>query len=211
MEKIKICIVEDDAEFQEQISEKITKDEDIEILDTFSKGEEAIAKIPDLNPHIVIMDLTLKNSKFNGIETMLQLKLVAPDIKFLVLSSHSDEKMVFESLRVGAGAYLHKEDISRELTNSIKDFYKGGAPMSPGIADLVIKSFHIPTSELQLIQRLTAREKEILDYLSDGFLYKEIADKLGIKEGTVKQHTHKIYLKLQVNNRAEAIKKYLGY
>ena len=211
MEKIKICIVEDELEFQKWILRELSETPNIICEGKYTKGEDATANIPEINPDIVIMDLTLKGSKFNGVETMLRLKLVTSDIKFLVISSHSDEGKVFEALKVGAGAYLHKEDIPDNLAKLIIEFKEGGAPMSPGIAQMVINSFHKSVKDMQLLQKLTDREEELLKLLASGYLYKEIANKMGIKEGTVKQHAHKIYLKLQVNNKTEAIKKYLNY
>ena len=211
MEKIKVSIVEDDLEFQDWILEELKANPEIICTGMYTTGEEALTQIPVLAPDIVIMDLTLKKAKIDGIECMLRLKLVAPEIQFLVISANSDEGKVFEALRVGAGAYLHKEDIPRNLADLIVEYYNGGAPMSPGIAQRVIQSFHKPASDLVLLKELSNREKEILEQLSKGYLYKEIADHLQIKEGTVKQHTHHIYTKLQVNNRTEAIRKYLSY
>ena len=207
---IKVSIIEDDLEFQEWILEELNNAPTIKCVSRHLSGDEALTQIPQLQPDIVIVDLTLKKSKIDGIECMFRLKLVLPKIKFLVISAHSDEGKIFEALRVGAGAYLQKEDIPRQLTELIFEFHKGGAPMSPGIAQRIIKSFHQPANELVLLKELTFREKEILDHLSNGYLYKEIADNLDIKEGTVKQHAHNIYQKLQVNNRTEAIRKYLN-
>lgn len=210
MKDIKISIVEDDIEFQDWILEELDSVSNIICVSKHLTGEDALAEIPQLSPDIVIMDLTLKKSEIDGIECMLRLKLVSPEIKFLVISAHNNESKVFEALKVGAGAYIHKTEIFRKLKELIIEFYYGGAPMSPGIAQRVIKSFHSSVSDLILLRQISKRENEILQQLAKGFLYKEIADNLGIKESTVKQHTHKIYKKLQVNNRTEAIRKYLG-
>jgi DNA-binding NarL/FixJ family response regulator len=208
--KIRVSIVEDDIEFQKWIIEELSDAQSIECISTYDIAENALSSIPQQRPDIVIMDLTLEKSDIGGIECMLRLKLVSPGLKFLVITANSDENLVFEALRVGAGAYLQKGDIPKKLVELIYDFYEGGVPMSPGIARRVITSFHKPIEDLVLLKKLSQRENEILKLLSQGFLYKEIASNLGIKEGTVKQHAHKIYKKLQVNNRTEAIRKYLN-
>lgn len=210
MEKIIISIVEDETEFQEWIQEEIQEANNILCTGVFDVAENALAEIPSIKPDIVIMDLSLKKSDMDGIECMLRLKIVMPDLKFLVISSNDDERLIFEALRVGAGAYIDKSEITMKLINIIGDFNAGGAPMSPGIARLIIQSFQKTSEELKLINQLTPKEKEVLQFLAKGFLLKEIADKLNIVEGTVKQHTNKIYKKLQVNNRTEAINKYLN-
>ncbi|HFB99463.1 MAG TPA: response regulator transcription factor [Phaeodactylibacter sp.] len=209
-EEIKVVIVEDDLEFQKWVSEEINEASFIKCLQTFDIAEDALAAIPQLKPDIVIMDLGLEKSDIDGIECMLRLKVVAPHLKFLVITSNTDEAMLFEALRVGAGAYVQKGDIPKKLIDLLKDFHAGGAPMSPGIARRVIENFHKPTEDLMQIKKLSPREHETLALLSKGFLYKEIGGKLKIAEGTVKQHTHNIYKKLQVNNCIEAIRKYLN-
>lgn len=218
MNTIKVCIVEDDPEFQEWLLEELSEAEHISCLGVFSVAEDAMAKIPALQPDIVLMDLGLEKSAIGGIECMLRLKMVAPEMKFMVVSSFGDDEKVFEALKVGAGAYILKGDISRTLIDMIGDFSKGGAPMSAEIARKVISSFHRNATDLALLHQLTPRENEILVLLSKGYMYKEIAGMLHnendpsktISEGTVKIHAYNVYQKLQVNSRLEAIKKYLN-
>lgn len=215
---IRVVIVEDDPEFREWLEMEL-EDPGFECIGSFDVAENALAQVPQLKPDIVIMDLGLEHSDIGGIECMLRIKLVSPAQKFLVMTSHGDDERVFEALKVGAGAYILKNDIPKKLIHVIDEFHKGGAPMSAEIAQKVISSFHKPTNDLVSLQQLTPREKEILDLLSKGYLYKEIADMLPnendrsktISEGTVKIHAHKIYQKLHVNNRTEAIKKYLNH
>lgn len=209
-EVIQICVVEDDIEFQEWILEEISSDKTIKCIGTFDVAEDALANIPSLRPDIVIMDLTLEKSDMGGIECMLRLRVVFPKIKFLVITSNVDDSFLFEALRVGAGAYIQKGDIPRNLAELILEFHEDGAPMSPGIAKRVIENFHKLPDDLIRLKSLSFRESQILELLSKGFLYKEVADKLSIAVGTVKQHTHKIYNKLQVNNCVEALRKYLN-
>lgn len=207
--KIRVSIVEDDLEFQKWILEELDEAAHIECISTYDVGENALAELPQIKPDIVIMDLALEKSDMSGIECMLRLKLVSPGLKFLVITANSDESVVFEALSVGAGAYIQKSEIPRKFIDLITEFQEGGAPMSPGIARKIIGRFHKPTQDLILLKELSPRETEVLDNLAKGYLYKEIADNLEIAEGTVKQHSHKIYKKLQVNNRTEAIGKYL--
>ncbi len=215
---IKISIVEDDPEFQDWLVEELGDEPRFQVISRFDIAEKALANIPRENPDIVIMDLGLEKSDIGGIECMLRLKLVSPGLKFLVITAHGGDEKVFEALKVGAGAYILKSDVANKLRDVVDEFWRGGAPMSAQIAQKIIASFHKAPSDIVLVQQLTAREMEILEYLSKGFLYKEIADKLTnendpekkLAEGTVKKHTHNIYQKLQVNNRTEAIQKYLN-
>ena len=209
--QITISIVEDDVEFQSWILEEIKDAPHITCLSTYDNGEDALAAIPQLKPDVVIMDLNLHNTDMDGIECMLRLKLVAPAIKFLVMTSNNDESSLFEALSAGAGAYIQKGDIPRQLGDLIGEFYEGGAPMSSGIAKRIIENFHRLPEDIIRLKTLSNRENQTLELLSKGFLYKEVADRLKIAEGTVKQHAHNIYKKLQVNNCVEAIRKYLNF
>jgi DNA-binding NarL/FixJ family response regulator len=217
MEIINICIVEDDPEFQDWLLAEIAEAPHIKCLGCFAAPQQALLHIPLLRPDVVLMDLVFDHSDLDGLECMLRLKVVMPWLKFMVISSHSDDNRVFEALRVGAGAYLLKGEIPRKMLEVLQEFYAGGAPMSPEIARKVIGSFHKTSAELAQVQQLSPREKEILELLSKGLMYKEIATMLRnendpgkhISEGTVKIHVFNVYQKLQVNNRHDAIRKYL--
>lgn len=211
MNTLKVSIVEDNPDFQKWILETLEKTTDIVCVSKHSNGEEALAEIPYYKPDMVLMDLELEGSKYNGIECILRLRMNWPELKFLVLSAHADEHRIFEALRVGAGAYMHKEETDQDsLIASIQEFNEGGAPMSPGIAKQVIKNLQQTRDNLRLLDSLTQREKAVLEQLSRGYLYKEVADNLEIKIGTVKQHTHSIYKKLQVYNCVEAVRLYFN-
>ncbi len=215
---IRISIVEDDPEFQEWLLAELSDDPRFQCISRYDVAENALAKIPQEKPAIVFMDLGLDKSDIGGVECMLRLKLVSPNLKFLVITAHGGDDKVFEALKVGAGAYILKSDISKKLVQVLDEFYAGGAPMSAEIAQKVITSFHKPPTDIVEVQQLSPKETKVLDLLSKGFLYKEIADMLpnendptkNISEGTVKIHAHNIYQKLHVNNRTEAIRKYLN-
>lgn len=217
MDPVRISIVEDDPEFQEWLLSELDGAPQYQCIGRYQKAEDALANIPKAAPDIVIMDLGLELSDIDGIECMLRLKLVSPELKFMVITAQPDDERVFEALKVGAGAYLQKSEIPKSMIEVLDDFQRGGAPMSASIARKVVASFHQAPKEIELVQQLSPREREVLDLLAKGYLYKEIADRLPnendrskkISEGTVKIHAHNIYHKLQVNNRTEAIGKYL--
>ena len=218
MKPIQICIVEDDPEFREWLLSELDETETVECLGVFGTADQALKQIPLLLPDIVLMDLVFENSAITGVECILRLKLVSPELKFMVITSHSDDDKVFEALRVGAGAYILKGDIPRKMMDILTEFHSGGAPMSAEIAQKVIGSFHKSPADLAMVQQLSPRERDILELLSKGLMYKEIAGMLrnendhqkNISEGTVKIHVFNIYQKLQVNNRHDAIRKYLS-
>ena len=205
-----VCIVEDEAEFRQWLIEEIEESEHFECLASYETAREALKHIPALSPDVTIMDLGLNTSEFDGIECMLRLKENHPSLRFLVITSFSNDEKIFEALRVGAGAYILKDDIPDKLINVLTDFVNDGSPMSASIAQKVVRSFHKSVADLHNMQTLSPREMEVLDLISKGYLNKEIKQKLNISVNTVKVITYKIYKKLQVNNRVEAVKKYLN-
>ncbi|MEZ4776189.1 MAG: response regulator transcription factor [Bacteroidia bacterium] len=217
MKKITVMIVEDDPEFQQWLESEIDSFQGFTYLGCCDSAEDALTQIPIKNPDIVLMDIKLPG-KMDGIECLLRLKLVKPQMRFMIITSYGDDERVFEALKAGAEGYILKGDIPGALQRQLEDFCAGGAPMSPEIAKKVISSFHQPPRQVIALEELTERERLILNLLSQGLLYKEIAAKLPnendasktISEGTVKVHVHHIYQKLQVNNRAEAMILYLG-
>lgn len=205
-----VCIVEDDQEFRDWVLEELEEHDQFKCLGNYATAEHALREIPQLDAHIVIMDLGLIGSGMDGIECMLRLKLVKPQLRFMVITAFSQDIKIFEALRVGAGSYILKTDIPDKLIHVLEDFAKDGSPMSASIAQKVIRSFHKPVESLAQIQQLSPRENEIIELISKGYLNKEIKNELGISENTVKVTTYNIYKKLQVNNRVEAVRKYLN-
>ena len=209
MDPISVVIVEDELQYREWIQEELASEADIECVGAFATGEEALEKSAALRPDIIIMDLMLGKNRMSGTECIFRIRLESPGIKFLVLSSHIDETHVFEALKVGARAYLQKGDIPGNLAELIRSFYRDIPTMSPVIAQLVMDHFNKTTENLRLIQKLSSREEEVLQLLAEGLAYKQVAGRLFIAEGTVRQHAHRIYDKLGVNCLAEAIRIYL--
>ncbi len=204
---INICIVDDQKLIVDTISSIIEQSPDINILGNFSSGESFITEYANYMPDITLMDIDLPG--MSGIETIFNLKSLYPRAKFMVLTVFNDDEKVFTALKAGAGGYLLKKHSFDYLIENIRELYAGGAPMSPEIAKKVIEYFRHDNSTI-LLNRLTEKEKTVLLMLVDGFLYKEIADKLGVTIDAIKKHTHNIYEKLQVRTRSEAIKKYLS-
>ena len=206
MAKISVIIVEDLEEVIEGLSAFINREEDLVLTAIFRTAEAAALELPLIKPDIVIMDINLPG--MTGIECIKQVKLVAPSIHFLMFTVYENNDQVFEALKAGASGYLLKKTAPAQIIQSIKELYEGGSPMSASIARKLVTVFQEnqqkPTAAAGL---LSPREKEVLHALSKGMLYKEIADELGISFHTVRQHIGKIYEKLHVQNRTEAINK----
>jgi len=204
---IKICIVEDLKEVRDGITSLLTFDERFEVLATFPDAEKAVEDLPAWQPDIVIMDINLPG--MNGIECIKKVKPQCPQSQFIMFTIYEDDEKVFEALNAGASGYLLKKAPLGKISESLVELYAGGSPMSTQIARKVIN--RLRNSETNgNIDILSPRENEVLQYLAKGLLYKEIAEKLSISTGTVRQHIHKIYEKLHVENRTEALNKAFG-
>jgi DNA-binding NarL/FixJ family response regulator len=207
---ITICIIEDLLEIQQGLQNILEQDERLEFLKSFSSTEEAVEEIPNLCPDIVVTDINLPGK--SGIEAIIELKEVLPETQFIMFTIYEDNDLIFDALKAGASGYILKNTTSEKIVESIIDLYNGGSPMSPIIARKVIASFNAPAPYIDqtVNQLLSKREQEVLELLSKGFLYKEIADKLFISLSTVKRHLNHIYVKLHVQNKTEAVNKLYG-
>jgi len=201
-----IVIVEDDDEVRELLIAVLKTDKNTKLVGAFSDGKSAIKNIPLLQPDIVLMDIGLPDT--TGIECIKILKSRLVTCEFMVFSVFGDEANVFNALEAGASAYLLKASKPSFILASIDELFRGGSPMSPEIARLLInRFFHTPPVKTDGADQLTAREYEILQQLSKGSLYKEIAENLNISINTLKVHCYNIYQKLHVTNKVEAINK----
>lgn len=203
---IKVSIVEDLEEVRQNLSNQIDRLPDMQLVGSYSNSEDAIRGVLLHPPDVVLMDIGLP--KMNGIRGMFYIKEKHEAIRFLMFTVFQDDDNVFEALKVGADGYILKKEPTKRIFDAIREVMQGGAPMSRNIAKKVLHSFRIHEKKNNLVKSLTVRQKEILDQLSKGLYYKEIGRNLGITEGTVKQHIHIIYKKLQVNNRIDAINAY---
>src|SRR5436853_5151823 len=201
---ISLAIVEDLDEVREGLQQFISLNPEFKVLDTFKTAEEALYDLPRLQPNIVIMDISLPG--MSGIECIRQVKNKIPHTQFMMFTVYENDDKVFEALKAGASGYLLKKTAPAAILQSLKDLYNGGSPMSSNIARKLVSSYHAKEANNASLV-LSPRENEILELLAKGLLYKEIADKLSIVTGTVRQHIHKIYEKLHVQNRTEAINK----
>jgi DNA-binding NarL/FixJ family response regulator len=205
---ISICIIEDIPEIQKGLQAIIDIDNRFCLLKCFSNAEDAITQLPQLVPNIVITDINLPGK--SGIECVQQIKEMVPAIQFIMFTIYEDNDQVFEAIKAGANGYILKNTAPDKIIESLLDLSEGGSPMTPKIARKVIANMQGPVVNKEQIETLTSRENEVLQLLSKGFLYKEIADKLFIAPSTIKRHISHIYQKLQVQNKTEAINKMYG-
>ena len=205
---IRIGIVEDLDEVREGLCHFIGSHSDFLDPVEFKTAEEALANLPGLHPDVVIMDINLPG--LSGIECVRQLKSVLPNTQFMMFTVYENDDKVFEALKAGATGYLLKNTGIPQMIDAIKELHAGGSPMSSNIARKLVTHFQHKQPTTDLTGILSAREAEVLQLLAKGLLYKEIASKLSLSVGTVRQHIHNIYHKLHVQNRMEAINKAYG-
>lgn len=201
---IHVGIIEDELQIRQSLSMIIDGSEGFSCKHVFENAEDAIRSIPNLNLDVILTDIHLPGK--SGIECIQKLKPLCPHINFLMCTSFEDSDTVFKALKAGATGYLTKTTQPSKLLDAIVEVYKGGSPMSSHIARKVVSSFG-ETNQNADLQKLSSREKEILDHLSKGLRYKEIADNLFLSTETVRTHIRNIYEKLQVNSRTEALNK----
>lgn len=204
---VKVSIVEDLAEVREGLAQLLRSDPHLQLLDTFEDAESAIEQIPANPPDIVIMDINLPG--LNGIECIHQVKKICPGIQFMMFTVYENDEKVLQALQAGATGYLLKKTDPQRIVESIRELNEGGSPMSSNIARKLVNVFQ-EARKFVSQEILTERENRVLQLLADGLLYKEIAEQLQIAHGTVRQHIHKIYEKLHVQNRTEAVNRYFG-
>jgi len=202
---ITISIVEDQREMRESLVEWLGSAPDLRCVGTHASAEEALQQIPAAKPDVVLMDINLRG--MDGIQCVARLKERLPRTQVLMLTTYDDGDLIFNSLRAGASGYLLKNMRREQLVEAVQQVHAGGAPMSLQIARKVINYFHqVPKSATEL-EHLTGREQEILRLLAKGYLYKEIAEHLGISMSTVRTHISAVYEKLHVHTRTEAAMK----
>ena len=204
---IKVSIVEDLTEVREGLAELVSSDKELLMMENFDNAESAIEKLPALEPDIVVMDINLPG--MSGIECIKIMKAKCPNTQFMMFTVYENDEKVLQSLQAGATGYLLKRTKPQRILESIKELSQGGSPMSSNIARKLLNIF-LDEKKITKKEILTDRENEVLQLLADGLLYKEIAERLNIVHGTVRQHIHNIYEKLHVQNRTEAINKAFG-
>jgi DNA-binding NarL/FixJ family response regulator len=202
-----VSIVEDNEQLRTTLARVLNRAEGFRCISHYGDAESALEGLPKDHPEVVLMDINLPG--INGVECVRQLKQVMPQILVIMLTVYEDTENIFNALAAGASGYLLKRTKSAELLEAILEVRRGGSPMTTHIARKVVQSFQKAGPSPQPTENLSQREQEVLDCLSQGFLYKEIAEKLGISYETVHTYIRRIYEKLQVRTRTEAVAKFL--
>jgi DNA-binding NarL/FixJ family response regulator len=204
---ITVSIVEDSEQVRGTLARLISRAEGYRCLSQFANAEAALESLPNERPDVVLMDINLPG--INGVECVRRLKQVAPEVQVMMLTVYEDTENIFNALAAGASGYLLKRTSRAELLDAIREVHRGGSPMTAHIARKVVQSFQQAGNSPQPTENLSPREQEVLDHLSRGFLYKEIAEKMGVSYETVHTYIRRIYEKLQVRTRTEAVAKFL--
>ncbi|MGC4072550.1 MAG: response regulator transcription factor [Nibricoccus sp.] len=207
--KTRISIIDDDGPTRQILTEIIASTPNLELVSQYERCAPAIKALPLEGPDVVLVDINLP--EMNGVDAVKQLKATMPNTQFLMLTVYEDADHIFAALAAGATGYLLKGTRRKELLEAISDIRAGGSPMSSGIARKVVQSFSrtSPGSSRSELETLSPREQSVLELLTKGFLYKEIAESLGVSGPTVTTYIRRIYEKLQVHSRSQAITKYL--
>ncbi len=206
---ITVTIVDDSADLREQIAGYLNAAQGFQCPSAFATAEEALAKLPLSPPNVVLMDINLGANSVDGIECVRQLKRAMPDVQVLMLTVFEDTEKIFRALAAGATGYLLKRMPPAQLLEAIRGVMAGGAPMSAPIARKVVQSFQAAAPQADHAVELSQREREVLESLAQGFAYKQIADRLGVSIHTVRNYVRRIYEKLHVQSRTEAVAKFL--
>lgn len=202
---IKLVLVEDNEQLLHNLQLILSYYKDLSVLASYTSADDYIKHFDTLQPDVVIMDINLPGT--SGTDAVRRLKPRNEKVQYLMCTIYDDEEHIFEALCAGASGYLLKNTPPEKFMQAITDIFNGGSPMSPEIARKVIRSFQQPFKSNTDYENLSAREKEILDLLSRGLRYKEIAVDLFISIETVRTHIRNIYEKLQVNSRTDALNK----
>lgn len=201
---ITVSIVEDIDDIRNGLAGIIQMSDGFILLHSFASAEEALPAIISSSPDIVIMDINLPG--INGIDCIRQARIKNPRVQFMMFTIYENSDTVFEALEAGASGYLLKNSSPAKIVESLKEMYEGGSPMNAAIAKKLVMKFQKQVSTLNQYN-LTPKEHEVLQLMSKGYLYKEIAAELNNTVNTIKQHIRHIYEKLHVQNKAEAINK----
>jgi len=217
---ITISIVEDNDKLRGTLAKVIGRAEGFRCVSDYATAEDALAALPKVKPEVVLMDINLPG--MNGVECVRKLKALLPQTQVMMLTVYEDTENIFNALAAGANGYMLKRTPTKELIEAIREVQRGGSPMTTHIARLVVQSFQKPVAAPAPpagsapggpgsgeLSELSEREQQVLDLLAQGLIYKEIADKLNIGYETVHTYIRRIYEKLQVRTRTEAVAKFL--
>ncbi|MGA2749313.1 MAG: response regulator transcription factor [Verrucomicrobiota bacterium] len=206
---IRIAIVDDSPDLRENIAGYLDAFPEFRCVHAYASAREALAGLPRDMADVVLMDINLGDHVMDGIECVRRLKALLPDVQVVMLTVFEDSEKIFRTLAAGASGYLLKRQRPDELLAAIREVVAGGAPMSTSIARKVVKSFQSAVPQGAEAVELSHRESEVLDGLAQGLAYKQIADQLNVSIHTVRNYIRRIYEKLHVRSRTEAVAKYL--
>jgi DNA-binding NarL/FixJ family response regulator len=203
---IAVSIVEDDAQARKILAGWVSRASGFRLAGEWGDAESALAGLPDKKPNVVLMDINLPG--MSGVEAVKRLKPLLPDAQFVMLTVYEDADHIYNALAAGATGYLLKQTPRAELLGALEDVHRGGSPMTSNIARKVVQSFRQTLTANSGNDELSPREQEVLDLLARGYLYKEIAERLNISVPTVNTYVRRMYEKLHVRSRAQAVAKY---
>lgn len=208
---ITVSIVDDEPGLRESIIGYLKKAGTFQVVSQYSRAEEALAHLPGETVSVVLMDIKMEG--MGGIECVRRLKMQRPDIQVIMLTVFEDTDLIFDAIKSGASGYLLKRLPPAKLVEAIREVVEGGSPMSAPIARKMVQLLQSGELRRQKSSEntmdLSAREREVLDQLAAGQAYKQAADHLGVSIHTVRSYVRRIYEKLHVHTRAEAVAKYL--
>jgi len=206
-----ISIVEDNDKLRGTLAKVLNRAEGFKCVSDYGSAEDALADLPKIKPNVVLMDINLPG--MNGVECVRKLKTLLPQTQVMMLTVYEDTDNIFNALAAGASGYMLKRTPSKELIEAIHEVLRGGSPMTTHIARKVVLSFQksaeTTAKAADELSELSEREQQVLDLLAQGLIYKEIAEKLAISYETVHTYIRRIYEKLQVRTRTEAVAKFL--
>lgn len=202
---ITVAIVEDESSVRSALRQILRAAGDVRCVAEYPTAEDAIRSWPEPPPQVAILDINLPG--MNGVDCVRQLANTSPGTQFMMLTVYDHNDAIFDSLAAGAHGYLVKPVRAAELLAAVRDVHSGGAPMTSNIARRVVQAFKRPVANGPRpgMEMLSERESEVLDLLAQGYLYKEIAVKMGVSYHTIHSHVRHIYEKLHVRSRAQAV------
>jgi DNA-binding NarL/FixJ family response regulator len=203
VEAIKILIVDDHPVVREGLIAMMSREGDFKVVGEAKDGVEAVNKAKELSPDVVLMDLRMP--EMDGVEAMRQIRPAMPGVKFIILTTYSDDDYIFSGIEAGARAYLLKDAPREDLFKAIRSVYRGESLIQPVVASKLLDRFSQLSRRTPSGEELSERELEVLCLMAKGAANKEISAELNIAQSTVKTHITNIFQKLGVNDRTEAV------
>jgi DNA-binding NarL/FixJ family response regulator len=205
---ITVSIVDDDAGLRDSIPRFLRTARGVKFMSAYASAEEALVAVPKEKPDVVLMDINM--ASMDGIECTRRLKATSPDTQILMLTIYEDTERIFRALSAGASGYLLKRAAPAKLLEAIREVFAGGSPMSGPIARKVVQSFRQGPPAAKESDALSERERQVLECLAKGYAYKQISDELGVSMDTTRTYIRRIYEKLHVHTRTDAVVRFLG-